>query len=164
MTPALRLDHVAFPTFDLAATDRFYCELLGLERVFAHAGRSAEWGDRDYAIASYATADGRVIDFFALGGVAQPAPDGLPADIRHVALAVESLDALDAWKRRLADARVAFAFDDHGGAHPSLYLTDPNGLVVEITCWLRRPGADAAARAADVVRAWSAAHEPRAPR
>jgi glyoxylase I family protein len=156
MTPALRLDHVAFPTFDLAATDRFYREVLGLRLVFAHAGRSPEWGDRRFAIASYATDGGAVVDFFALEGMERPAPDGLPADIRHVALAVESLDALDEWRRRLAAHGVAFTFDEHGGAHHSLYATDPNGLVVEITCWLRRPDAAAASRAGATLDAWIA--------
>jgi catechol 2,3-dioxygenase-like lactoylglutathione lyase family enzyme len=151
----LRLDHVAMPCFDLAATDRFYRETLGLELVYAHAGRSAEWGDRRFAIASYRTASGVVLDFFALEG-ARRTPDDLPADIRHVALDVGSLEVLGAWRERLHADGHPYSFDEHGGAHHSLYVSDPNGHVVELTAWLTRPDASAAAEADAVVRAWIA--------
>jgi catechol 2,3-dioxygenase-like lactoylglutathione lyase family enzyme len=151
---SLRIDHVAMPCFDLAATDRFYRETLGLELVYAHAGRSAEWGDRRYAIASYATAAGVALDFFALEGALKRPPDDLPADIRHVALEVGSLEALEAWRERLDADGHAYTFEEHGGAHHSLYVSDPNGHVLELTCWLARPDSAAAAEADAVVRAW----------
>jgi catechol 2,3-dioxygenase-like lactoylglutathione lyase family enzyme len=130
--PELSLDHLAFPSFDVGATQRFYQELLGLPLVFAYSGVSEEWGGKRYIMFAYALAAGRQLVFFGLDGAKRPPDDGLPRDIRHVALTAPSTRELDRWKRRLASREVDFWEEDHGDQW-SIYFSDPNGVLLEIT-------------------------------
>ena len=149
------LNHVALPCFDAAATHRFYTEVLGLRLVEAFSGRSAEWGNRDYLAVSFALASGESLTFFALGNTKRPADDGLPRDIRHIALTVRSRAESDAWQRRLRAQGVDFWTEDHGGAI-SIYVTDPNGHVIELTYDKLHVSASGERAAAAVVQKWLA--------
>jgi catechol-2,3-dioxygenase len=53
-------------------------------------------------------------------------------DLRHYAFAAASAHALEAWRKRLRAAKVKITEEDHGDQQ-SLYFTDPNGVVLEIT-------------------------------
>jgi catechol 2,3-dioxygenase-like lactoylglutathione lyase family enzyme len=159
--PALRTDHLASPCFDTGATFHFYTEVLGFRFVHALRGRSPEWGDRGFLLASYATPDGRLIDCFEVDGLSRP-DDGLPRDIRHVGLAVETREALEDWKKRLEAHGVPFWTEEHGGVHSSVYFPDPNGHVFEITHWARPWGERDTRPALEVVRRWAAERGQRA--
>jgi hypothetical protein len=57
---------------------------------------------------------------------------GLPADVRHYAFSVSSAAEQEKWKDRLAQHGIVFSEEDHGAQH-SLYFSDPNGIVLEVT-------------------------------
>jgi hypothetical protein len=74
---------------------------------------------------------GLVIDFFSFDGIRRP--DGaLPKDIWHVALAVESRDAVMRCTERFAHASVPYWLETHDIDDVHVYATDPNGLTLEI--------------------------------
>jgi len=152
--PSLRIDHVAFPSFDAAATHRFYTEVLGLELVSATEGRSPEWGDRAFLLTCFATGTGQLLDFFQVEGHERPALEGIADEIRHLALAAGSRDELVHWKRRLDRHGVPFEEDAHGGLHDSIYFRDPNGVQIEITWWNRRFDASDAQRGLALLTRW----------
>jgi catechol 2,3-dioxygenase-like lactoylglutathione lyase family enzyme len=141
MTAHLAIDHVVLPSFDRAATERFYSEVLGLPRVAAFEGVSELWGSRAFQAVAFGLPDGAAIELFTVEGLERPATDGLPAGLRHVALAVESFEELERWKKRLGEAGVwSSDFVPHGPERRSLYFFDPNGHYFELT---HRPKAKA---------------------
>ena len=132
-TPSLALDHFAYPAHDVAETHRFYTSFLGLPLVAAWSGVSPEWGDRAYVMMVFGLKGGGQIVFFGLEGLAaRPQRDGLPKDIRHVAMTASSAKDLDAWKRKLRMHRISYWEEDHD-VQKSVYFADPNGLTLEIT-------------------------------
>lgn len=156
----MRIDHLAFPSFDAGETYRFYTELLGCRLVGAFEGYSAEWGNRAFLHSVYAMDSGGVISFFDVDGMTRPPADGLPKDIRHVALSVETRTEIARWKARLKARRVPYWEEDHGV--PSIYFSDPNGVMLEITVRQPDASAQAARRALTVVRRWAAKRGQRA--
>ena len=152
--PSLRIDHVAFPCFDVAETHRFYSEVLGFELVSAMEGRSSEWGGRAFLLACFATGSGQLLDFFQVEGHERSASAGIADEIRHVALAAGSRDELAHWRARLDRYGVPFEEDAHGGRHDSIYFRDPNGVQIEITWWNRRFDAGDAQRGLALLGRW----------
>jgi catechol-2,3-dioxygenase len=78
-------------------------------------------------------ADGSHLAFFDLGDVvAEPSPN-TPAWVNHIALRVDSLEALRAAKARLEAAGIeVLGITDHDIIE-SIYFFDPNGLRLELT-------------------------------
>ncbi len=143
------IDHIAHPSFDAAATHRFYSEVLGARLKAAFSGESPEWNAR-YLLAAYEL-EGAEIDLFTFEGIVRPQPDGLPRDIRHVGLAVPTERDLTRMHERLDDHAAAYWTETRDdGEH--LYVTDPNGLIIELSI-APPPYADRS-DAFDVVRAW----------
>jgi catechol 2,3-dioxygenase-like lactoylglutathione lyase family enzyme len=143
-TPTARpaLHHVAFASKDLDATHRFYSEGLGLRLVHTELTPfDRGW----FRHAFYDCGDGSAIAFFDLHGVGEPDPIrtaistdlGLPAWVNHIALRVD-----DESKPRIIDslAKIGCApeIEIDRGWCVSAYLTDPNGILVELC--LDRPG------------------------
>jgi glyoxylase I family protein len=152
----LRMDHLAFPSFDAEETHRFYTEVMGFQLKTASIGQSEEWNDRKYLMTCFA-AGGIEIHFFHLEDLRRPRADGLPSDIRHVALSVESRKDFLFWKKRLAARGVPFWVEDQHG-YPSVYFSDPNGIIFEINCQRHAPlRSGAALRARRALRRWTAA-------
>ena len=158
--PAIRLDHLAFPSFDVAATHHFYGRVLGLPLIAAHSGKSDGWGGREYVMMVYGLRAGGHIAFFSMPGIERPADDGLPIDIRHAALTATSARQLAAWKRRLRRNRVSFWEEVHGEQR-SIYFSDPNGVVLEINFPDSADTFERDPSAARVVADWVAAHPAR---
>jgi glyoxylase I family protein len=153
------IDHLAFPAFDVAATHRFYTELLDGSLVTAFSGTSEEWGGKEYLMAIYQLEDGQSIVFFSYPGIKRPPSDGLPRDIRHVAFTAPSAERLVGWRGRLAAAGVSFWEEDHGDQQ-SIYFADPNDVLLEMTYPATR---DVFARdegATKIIDAWERAHGP----
>jgi len=146
----LALDHAVIPIWDVEASLAFYGETL--ELPLAQTVTGDDWGGHPWLMLIYTLAGGRELVLVALRGARRPAPDGLPADVRHYALAAPSREAQDAIEARLAAADVEVTLEMHGDRR-SLYAVDPNGVVIEIT-WpasespvTARPDALARARA-----------------
>ncbi len=126
----LSLDHVVFPTWDAPASLGFYRDVLGLPLTHALVGD--DWGGKPWLMMIFALEAGRELVLVALRGTRPPSPSGLPADTRHYAFSVADRSEQDAWRAKLAAAGVPVTDENHGDQH-SIYFTDPNGIVLEIT-------------------------------
>jgi catechol 2,3-dioxygenase-like lactoylglutathione lyase family enzyme len=147
----LRLDHLALPVYDAAATHRFYSEVLQLPLVDALSGD--DWGGRPWLMMFFGTGGTQLIALCALGGASRPGPDGLPADVRHYAFSVASRAEQGEWMARLRRHGVEYTEEDHGRQH-SIYFSDPNDILLEVTTppSASPPGTDP--RAEQRVRHW----------
>jgi catechol 2,3-dioxygenase-like lactoylglutathione lyase family enzyme len=156
LKPAGTLNHVAYPTDDTAATVRFYTELLGFRLVGAVEIEPDEPGRGPALHTFFETGGGECIAFFDIAGLSRPAPDGLPAWVRHIAFNVDSYDELMAWKGRLEGGGlpVAGPVDHEDGTWKSIYFQDPNEVTLEFTWQGRQLGAGDAAAAQEAVRRW----------
>ena len=128
----LAIDHVALPCFDVPATHGFYGRVLGLPLVHAQSGSAEVWGAGEYLLLAYGLQGGHTIDFFAFEGIVRPPPDGLPKDIRHLALAVGTRAEVTAYKARFEEASIPFWSETHDVDDIHVYVVDPNGVVLEI--------------------------------
>lgn len=139
-TPKLpsRLHHTAYVTRDLEATRRFYEELIGLPLVATWCEIDELFGaERVYCHLFFALGDGGALAFFKF---AKPEDEDLfgptmPATpFHHIALNV------DAETQRAIETRLVAAgykepqmyVLEHGYCR-SVYVNDPNGLILEFT-------------------------------
>jgi catechol 2,3-dioxygenase-like lactoylglutathione lyase family enzyme len=133
----LGIDHVALRALDLAATEQFYGEILGLPVVGRAEGVSPEWDDHPWRLRAFALPSGAQLDFFEIDG-APRAPRPGPAwleTVAHCALGVRSRADLEDWRKRLEENGFPILEEqDHGGGRHSLYVRDPNGHYLELTC------------------------------
>ncbi len=136
MTPRpARLHHHAYVCRDQEATRRFYEDVVGLPLV-------ATWceqedfggGPTSYCHTFFELADGSCLAFFQFADPeisAAQAGMASPSQFDHVALAVTA-DVQADIERRAGDAGVGSLVVDHGYCR-SLYMRDPDGLIVELT-------------------------------
>lgn len=149
------VDHVAFPTFDPAATVRFYRDVLGFPVV--HSICAAGWGPEDHPDFIHfffdIGNDDRIAFFYyfgtdpSLGG-----PDGAKGDVygrfgadvpeyfvrsRHLAIHVENEEDLLEYRRRLDASDWPVEMQIRHETIESIYTHDPNGYMIEITRALR---------------------------
>jgi catechol 2,3-dioxygenase len=118
---ATRLGRVRLQVSDLDRSVRYYEQVLGLRAI-----------RRDENTASLATEDGEtvLIELHARAGV-RPAPPRATLGLFHFAILLPNRSALGRFVRHLAgiDARAGMA--DHFVSE-ALYLTDPDGLGIEV--------------------------------
>ena len=128
------IDHVALAVRDVAASARWYGELLGLERRFADV-----WGDFPAVVCAGTTC----LALFPVGTdhPLPPPPRGTIA-VRHVAFRVDRENFARA-QAALAARGIAYSVQDHDAAL-SVYFTDPDGHQLEITTYERGDGPDPA--------------------
>jgi catechol 2,3-dioxygenase-like lactoylglutathione lyase family enzyme len=132
------LHHIALACKDLYATHRFYQDLLGFPLVHAEMERAKDGGWMKHAF--YDLGDGSCLAFFDLHGMGEPQDFdtaistglGLPSWVNHVAVRSDPERVAEV-KARLAEAGVPVEMElDHGWCQ-SMYVTDPNGILVELT-------------------------------
>jgi len=133
------LHHLAFATRDAGATQHFYEDVLGYPLVRAEAHRRGKGWFKHFF---YDIGDGECLAFFEFRDIGE-SPDwrsdhaaslGLPPWVNHVALRAHSLDELERRKRQLASHGVDEIHEvDHGWCQ-SVYVMDPNGILVEWCC------------------------------
>jgi glyoxylase I family protein len=133
-----RLHHTAYVTRDLEATRRFYEDLLGLPLIATWCESDELFGAvRTYCHCFFGLGDGGALAFFQF---AEPkdqerfGPQMPFTPFHHIAL------KCDAATQNQAEARLAAAgyrepqtFVLEHGYCTSLYVTDPNGMIVELT-------------------------------
>jgi len=121
--------HITLVSGDVPRTVAFYRDVLGLSLV-----RQAVDPDAPGAYLLYfgdeAGRPGTLLRFLDWGD----APHGRPGigGVHHLALGVESDEALLKWKRRLTDAGAHTSGPYDRGYFTSLYFRDPDGQILEI--------------------------------
>lgn len=125
-----RLHHHAFVVADQERTRRFYEDVVGLPLVETWC-ETAE--DSDYCHTFYELADGSCLAFFQFADPdvqrGNTAPQ--PSVYDHVALDATA-DVQAATAARADAAEVPHMTIDHGYC-TSMYLSDPDGLLIELT-------------------------------
>lgn len=134
-TRPARLHHHAFVSRDQEATRRFYEEIVGLPLVatWCEEGDFGAGVER-YCHTFFELADGSCLAFFQFANPKTTATHAAMASASpfdHVALA-SSEAVQDAVEARAQAAGLPVLRIDHGYCR-SLYLRDPDGLVVELT-------------------------------
>jgi catechol-2,3-dioxygenase len=120
-SPVSGFSHVQVLVSDVAASERWYTTVLGLERLTA---------SEDGSYVALRHRPGRIVVVLTRADTAQARGAGDRLD--HLAFAVPDGPTLEAWAAQLAD--LGF---EHGGVvdelgKPSLMLTDPDGIQIEL--------------------------------
>ncbi|GAA0440556.1 hypothetical protein Acor_12580 [Acrocarpospora corrugata] len=162
-TAALRaprsLNHIAYPTWNSQVTHDFYTEVLKCEFLAAiQLDVVPSSGARTpYLHTFFGLHDGGAIAFFEVEGLPEPKPDGVPSWIRHIALNVDSIEELHAWREHFAAKGVeSVGIVDHDGVWESLYIFDPNGVRIELTVQARALTSADAREGVETLRKWNA--------
>lgn len=138
-TMPTRLHHNAYVTRDMETTRKFYEDLIGMPLVATWAEKTDLFGkERVYCHCFFALEDGGALAFFQFAtgeDDAEFGPPMPPSPFHHIALNV-TRDQQDAILERIRSAGYTepenYYVLEHGYCH-SLYIPDPNGLIVEFT-------------------------------
>lgn len=135
---ASRLHHNAYVAKDIEATRLFYEDVIGLPLGATWCEKDVLFGkQRTYCHCFFALQDGSALAFFQFADPADQAEFGpeMPASpFHHIALKVDG-ESLKAIKARI-DAAGYVEPDTYVLEHgycTSVYVKDPNGLIVEFT-------------------------------
>ena len=139
-----RLHHNAYVVKDLEKTRWFYEEVLGLPLVATWCEQTVLFGkERTYCHCFFGLGDGSALAFFQFADAEDQAlfdPPLPPSPFRHIALHVDEETQAEIEGRIKAAGYVepdTFILE-HGYCR-SLYITDPNGMILEFT--VDAPGA-----------------------
>ena len=151
-----RLHHVAYLTYDTAATVKWYTDVLGMKLVGYAAGDSVSTGASDRFFHSFLEmGDGSCIAFFEIEGLEKKADETVvPSWVRHIALKVPNENALEDHKKCLETHGVEVIGKDHGFCK-SIYFFDPNGIRLELTADVRPFSGEDAEAATRALEEWS---------
>jgi catechol 2,3-dioxygenase-like lactoylglutathione lyase family enzyme len=137
------LNHLAFLTWDTRATVQFYEDVLGMPLVYTVVEDkvpSAGVTNSPFLHTFFDMGNGELLGFIEIDGLPPERPDpNIPTWPRHIAIRVDSPDALEARRQALLAKGVAVsAIHGHGEGSRSIYVFDPNGVRLEF-CWSVRP-------------------------
>jgi glyoxylase I family protein len=133
-----RLHHTAYVTRDLEATRRFYEDLLGFPLIATWCESDELFGAvRTYCHCFFGISDGGALAFFQFAKPEDQELFGPPmpsTPFHHIALKCDA-GTQNHIKQRLAAAGYSEpqTFVLEHGYCTSLYVTDPNGMIVELT-------------------------------
>jgi catechol 2,3-dioxygenase-like lactoylglutathione lyase family enzyme len=134
-----RLHHTAYVSRDLEATRRFYEDMLGFPLVATWCESDELFGKlRTYCHVFFGLGDGSALAFFQFANPEDAelfGPKMPPTPFHHIALNVSPAAQADI-ERRLKEAgfKEPDSFVLEHGYCRSVYVTDPNGMIVEFTC------------------------------
>ncbi len=134
-----RLHHTAYVTRDMEATRKFYEDVIGLPLVATYCEKDVLFGaERTYMHTFFALGDDSALAFFQFADPKDQEEFGpkMPfTPFHHVALHVDK-DAQDQIEARIKAA--GYTEPEHfileHGYCRSVYVTDPNGMIVEFCC------------------------------
>jgi catechol 2,3-dioxygenase-like lactoylglutathione lyase family enzyme len=134
--------HTARPTWKLAETVRFYRDVMGLPLVHAITARGwGQVGHPDFLHFFFESGKGSTIAFFYYIGTNCPESmepnDDYLGRSPHTAWQVDTIEELNAWRRRLEAKGVEVSPDTQHEVITSIYFFDPNGYMLEITVQTR---------------------------
>jgi len=133
-----RLHHTAYVTRDLEATRKFYEQIIGLPLLATWCEKDLLFGaERTYCHVFFGLADGGALAFFQFAEASDQEQFGprMPfTPFHHIALNVDK-QTQDGIEKRLKDAgyQEPQSFVLEHGYCRSVYVTDPNGMIVEFT-------------------------------
>jgi len=124
------LHHITLVTSNEDVNRRFYTEILGLRRVKLTVNQDDIF-HRHLFYANAKAETGSAITFFEWPGL----PKGVPGltSPHHLSYAVTALDVLPKWRAWLLSHGVSVNGPFVRDGRISLYLKDPDGVIVEIT-------------------------------
>jgi catechol 2,3-dioxygenase-like lactoylglutathione lyase family enzyme len=133
--------HTARPTWKLPAPVEFYRDILGLPIL--HVISAVGWGADDHPDFIHmffgSGRDSTIAFFYYLGTrpVEEPlSPDSWLYKSVHTAWRVDTREELLAWKKRLEARGLSVQLIRHEIIE-SIYVTDPNGYMIEFTWQIR---------------------------
>ena len=130
-----RLHHHAVRTADMEATRRFYEDVLGMPMVAAVKASLDHGAGREepFLHCFFEMGDGSCLAFFQFLPDAYGPADKLPQDgiDHHIAVSVPEFDDIVRFKAKFDELGYANCGINHG-VHYSLYVRDPNGMLVEL--------------------------------
>jgi glyoxylase I family protein len=133
-----RLHHTAYVVKDLEKTRAFYEDVLGFPLVATWCEQEELFGaERTYCHCFFELADGSALAFFSFASAADQAefgPDLAPSPFRHIALNVDK-ETQTELERRIEAAGIEppqTYILEHGYCR-SVYVNDPDGMIVEFT-------------------------------
>jgi catechol 2,3-dioxygenase-like lactoylglutathione lyase family enzyme len=133
-----RLHHTAYVTKDLEATRAFYEDIVGAPLMATYTEMDELFGkERTYAHCFFELADGSALAFFQFadaGDQAEFGPEIPSSPFIHIALHVDK-DTQAELEARIAAAGIVEPDTyvlDHGYCR-SVYVKDPNGMILEFT-------------------------------
>ncbi|NVJ22084.1 MULTISPECIES: VOC family protein [Myxococcus] len=133
-----RLHHTAYVTKDLEATRRFYEDLIGLPLIATWCESDELFGAlRTYCHTFFELGDGSALAFFQFEKSSDQelfGPSMPPTPFHHIALNVdvETQGAIEQRLRAAGYTEPELYVLEHGYCR-SLYIKDPNGMIVEFT-------------------------------
>jgi glyoxylase I family protein len=131
------LHHTAYVTKDLEATRAFYEDLIGLPLIATWAEQEQLFGkERTYCHCFFGMGDGSALAFFQFANAEDEAQFGpaMPASpFHHIALNVDAKVQGEIEKRLMASDQKDKVYVLEHGYCRSVYITDPNGMIVEFT-------------------------------
>ncbi len=134
-----RLHHTAYVVKNLENTRAFYEDMLGFPLLATWCEQEELFGAvRTYAHCFFGLADGSALAFFQFADPADQAefgPELAPSPFRHVALNVDAATQAEL-ERRIVAAGITEPQTyvlEHGYCR-SVYVVDPDGMIVEFTC------------------------------
>jgi catechol 2,3-dioxygenase-like lactoylglutathione lyase family enzyme len=139
--PVRGINHMAFPTFDPAGTIHFYRDVLGLPLVQTMQVKA--WGpeyQRDFVHFFFDIGNADCLAFFYYFGQEPYTDENLPPLLdlgKHVALHVDTLEDLDGLQKRIEDAGLRIDMRVMHETVESIYVRDPNNILIEIARPLR---------------------------
>jgi len=159
-----RLHHTAYVTKDLEATRAFYEDIIGLPLSATWCETDHLFGkDRTYCHVFFDLGDGSSLAFFQFADAADQAefgPDIPASPFIHIALNVDRETQAEIEARIVkAGIQPPNSYTLEHGYCRSVYVTDPNGMIVEFTYDDPRAGIGAAERKAnahDELKRWLA--------
>lgn len=137
LQPLGNVHHAAYRCRDAEQTRWFYEEVLGLPLAAAMVFDALPGTGKksDYMHLFFELGDGNFIAFFDEPETAKPEHFARKDSFDlHIALEADSFESMLAWQARvIACGKSCLGPVDHGFVH-SVYMYDPNGIQVEITC------------------------------
>ena len=133
-----RLHHNAYVTRDMEATRHFYEDIIGLPLLATWCEKDMLFGaERTYAHCFFGLGDGGALAFFQFaeaGDQAQFGPKMPFTPFHHIALNVDKETQAGIEQRlKAAGFKEPESFVLEHGYCRSVYVTDPNGMIVEFT-------------------------------
>ena len=131
-----RLHHTAYVVKDLEATRHFYEDILGFPLVATWCEQEELFGkERTYCHCFFGIGDGGALAFFQFANADDQqefGPELAGSPFRHVALNVDEETQAEL-EKRIKDAGLEATYVLEHGYCRSVYVVDPDGMIVEFT-------------------------------